>query len=231
MPSRRFTDIAIRNLKPKADRYEVPDPGARGLYVVVHPSGKTSFAVRYRHVGIPRKLTLQSGVSLAAARKMAADAMHELAQGRDPAEAKKEAKAKINAAAINTVANICEEYFRREHGKLRTAADRERDVRRLVFPALGDRQIDGVKRSDVVRLLDRIEDSSGARMADLTLAYLRRIFNWHATRDDDFRSPIVAGIGRYAIADNARERVLKFDQSGRPPARPGTLATALNSCC
>jgi integrase len=69
-----------------------------------------------------------------------------------------------------------------------------------------------VKRSDVVRLLDRIEDSSGARMADLTLAYLRRIFNWHATRDDDFRSPIVAGMGRYAIADNARERVLNDDE-------------------
>ena len=72
----RLTDIAIRNLKPKADRYEIADPGARGLYVIVFPSGKTSFAVRYRHAGISRKLTLQAGVSLAAARKLCADAMH-----------------------------------------------------------------------------------------------------------------------------------------------------------
>jgi integrase len=212
MPSTRLTDIAIRNLKPKADRYEIPDPGARGLYVIVHPSGKTSFAVRYRHVGIPRKLTLQAGVSLAAARKMAADAMHELAQGRDPGEAKKEAKAKIAATALNTVANICEEYFRRGHSKLRTAADRERDIRRLVLPVLGDRQIATVKRSDIVRLLDGIEDSKGPRMADLTLAYLRKILNWHAARDDEFRSPIVSGMGRYSIADNARERVLNDDE-------------------
>jgi hypothetical protein len=31
----RLTDIAIRNLKPKAYRYEVSDPGARGLRVCV----------------------------------------------------------------------------------------------------------------------------------------------------------------------------------------------------
>lgn len=73
MKTHRLTDLSIRNLKPQADRYELPDPGARGLYVVVHPSGKRSFVVRYRHVGVPRKLTLQAGISLAAARKLAAD--------------------------------------------------------------------------------------------------------------------------------------------------------------
>ena len=90
---KRLTDIGIKNLPARTKRYEVPDPGARGLYVVVHPSGKTSFAVRYRHAGLPRKLTLQGGVSLAAARKLCADALHEVAQGRDPVEAKKAHKA------------------------------------------------------------------------------------------------------------------------------------------
>ena len=168
---RRLTDLAIRNLKPKTDRYELPDPGARGLYVVVFPSGKKSFAVRYRHAGLTRKLTLQSGVSLAAARKLAADALHELAQGRDPAEAKKTRKAKTAAAAANTLLAVAEQYFKLEHGKLRTAAEREATLRRLVFPALGDRQIDAIKRSEIVRLLDKIEASCGARTADLALAY------------------------------------------------------------
>lgn len=210
MASRRLTDLAIRNLKPKPDRYEVPDHG--GLYVVVHPSGKTSFAVRYRHAGIPKKLTLQSGLSLAAARAAAADAMLEIGKGHDPAEAKKEAKAKTAAAAINTVQFVCEEYFRREHGKLRTASDREALLRRLVFPTLGNRQISTVKRSDIVRLLDKIEDGSGACSANLALAYLRRIFNWHAGRDDDFISPIVKTMGRYNAAAHARTRVLNDDE-------------------
>jgi hypothetical protein len=68
-----LTDISIRNLKAGDTRREIPDPGARGLYVIVQVSGKKSFAVRYRHNGTPRKLTLQSGVSLAAARKLAAE--------------------------------------------------------------------------------------------------------------------------------------------------------------
>ena len=43
-----FTDIAIRNLKPGDVRREIPDPGASNLYLVIKPSGKKSFAVRYR---------------------------------------------------------------------------------------------------------------------------------------------------------------------------------------
>jgi Arm DNA-binding domain len=53
-----FTDIAIRNLKPGDVRREIPDPGATGLYLIVQPSGKKSFAVRYRFDGRPKKLTL-----------------------------------------------------------------------------------------------------------------------------------------------------------------------------
>src|SRR5262249_38735480 len=69
---RALTDITIKNLKSRAVRYEVPDPGARGLRVVVQPSGFKSFAVRYRNAaGRARKLTLPGGITLAAARKLA----------------------------------------------------------------------------------------------------------------------------------------------------------------
>jgi hypothetical protein len=80
-------------------RREIPDPGARGLYVVVQPSGVKSFAVRYRHAGKPRKLTLAAGISLAAARKAAAGALYELEQGHDPRVAKRAAKAKALVGA------------------------------------------------------------------------------------------------------------------------------------
>jgi len=80
--AKALTDIAIQKLKPRAVRYEVSDPGARGLRVVVQPSGRKSFAVRYRNAaGRARKLTLAAGIALAAARKLAADALLEVAQG------------------------------------------------------------------------------------------------------------------------------------------------------
>ena len=55
---RHLTDIAIANLKPRPVRYEVPDPGARGLRVVVQPSGRKSYAVRYRNAAGRKKRQL-----------------------------------------------------------------------------------------------------------------------------------------------------------------------------
>jgi integrase len=69
--------------------------------------------------------------------------------------------------------------------------------------------IETVKRSDIVRLLDKVESGSGPRMADVTLATLRRIFHWHETRTDDWRSPIIRGMGeRQSNVEHRRSRVL-----------------------
>ena len=149
-----FTDIAIRNLKAGDVRREIPDPGAHGLYVVVQPSGKKSFAVRYRFGGTPRKLTLPGALTLAAARKLASDALYEVAKGNDPAESKKAAQQKAKTAATNTVQALCESYMKREGGKLRTGHERRRVRERLVYPAIGDVPLADLKRSHVVTMLD-----------------------------------------------------------------------------
>jgi integrase len=206
--ARALTDVAIRNLKPRAARYEVPDPGARGLYVVVQPSGARSFAVRFRVSGQPRKLTLQGGISLAAARKLAASAMHDVAEGRDPTVQKREAVAKAVAAKANTLRAICEEYLEREGTKLRTAHRRAQTLKRLVYNSLGSRNVHSIGRGELVRLLDQIEAKCGAAMADAVLKILSRVFNWFAVRDDNFRSPIVRGMGRINTKERARSRIL-----------------------
>jgi len=204
--ARRLTDIAIRNLKPGPVRREISD--GNGLYVVVQPSGKRGFAVRYRYFGTPRKLTLPGGLTLAAARRLAADAAYQIAQCVDPAVAKKAAKIEAAAARENTVAAICAEFMCREGGKLRTFDQRESMFRRLILPAIGDRQIETVKRSELVRLLDQIEDKNGPRMADVALAALRRVFNWYALRTDEFNNPIVRGMARCNSKERRRTRVL-----------------------
>ena len=55
-----LTPIAIQNLKPRGYRYEVSDGGCAGLRVVVFPSKRKSFIVRFRYRGLQRKLTLGS---------------------------------------------------------------------------------------------------------------------------------------------------------------------------
>lgn len=208
----RLTDITIRNLKAGAARREVPDPQQRGLYVVVQPTGAKTFAVRYRFAGRPRKLTLQAGIGLAAARKEAADALYQVQQGKDPVAAKQRAEEEQRLAAADTLRAVCEEFLQREGAKLRTARVRKRELERLVYPVLGARPIGDVRRKDIVRLLDKIEEDSGSAMADAMLAAIRRVMNWYATRSDDFRSPIVRGMARRKASEHTRSRTLNDDE-------------------
>jgi integrase len=221
MMTKLLTDIAIRNLKAAAKRREIPD--GKGLYVVVHPSGKTSYAVRYRFGGKPRKLTLPGGLSLKAARKVAGDALYEVDQGRDPILAKQAAEGARRQAADNTFEAVAEEYLKREGGRLRSAGERGKVLGRLVYPTLGARPIAEIRRSEIIQLLDKIEGGElrnkkgkaikgGAVMADRTLALIRRILNWHATRSDDFRTPIVRGMARVKPKERQRKRVLSDDE-------------------
>jgi integrase len=207
---KRLTDISIRNLRPGPTRREVPD--GNGLYVVVQSSGKKRFAFRYRFNGKPKKYTLPAGLALAAARRIAADAAYEVAQGIDPAERKKAAKVEAMEAAANTVAAVCANWLQREGKKLRTADQRASIFKRLIYPAFGERPLDSIRRSDIVRMLDRIEDKSGQRMADVTLATLRRVFNWYALRNDKFLSPFVAGMRRQNPAEHRRDHILSDDE-------------------
>jgi integrase len=61
-------------------------------------------------------------------------------------------------------------------------------------------------------MLDKIADERGLVMADQTLAYLRKAFNWYAGKDDEFRSPIVRGMSRTKPRERARTRILSDDE-------------------
>src|SRR5262249_10893413 len=56
------------------------------------------------------------------------------------------------------------------------------------------------------------EDNHGPAAAHHALAALRRLMSWHATRDDDFLSPVVRGMGRIKPKENARSRILNDDE-------------------
>jgi integrase len=93
---------------------------------------------------------------------------------------------------------------------IRTKVVRQRMLERTIYPVLGHRPIGEIRRGEVARLLDKIEDEASPGMADYALAIIRRVFNWHATRSDDFRSPIVRGMTR--AKPQARERTLTDDE-------------------
>jgi hypothetical protein len=208
--ARRVTDIGLRALKPRAEAYEKP-LGNR-LYANVQPSGHRSFTFRYPYGGKRHKITLKAGISLAAAMREAADMNYQLERGINPAIAKREQRQREQRAAADTLRAVCEEYFRREGGKLRSSKNRRRLLERLVLPALGDMPIGQIRRSDLIRLFDKIEEQNGLAASQNALAVLRRIFGWHAVRDDNFRSPIVHGMTRRQAQEHARTRILTDDE-------------------
>ena len=173
-----------------------------------------------------KKTELLGVVSLCgqAAAALPPDSGHQL-QGTCRSQKATKAKA-AGARAANTVQAICEKYLAAKDGggKLRTADDRKTTFERLVYPAIGDVPIGDLRRSQIVTLLDKIQDGSGDRMADLTLAYLRKVFNWHAGRVDDFNCPIVKGMGRYKAKSKRGTRILTDDEIGRYGRRPSRPA-------
>ena len=196
--------------QPGAERSLFWDAAMEGFGLMVTAAGHRSYVVQYRSDGKSRRYTIKGVLSLAKARQQARRLQGLVAEGRDPVTEKRKAKAE----ASNTLRAIAEEYLRQEEKKkqLRSIGERRRIFERNIYPRLGSRQIDSIKRSEIVRLMDRIEDESGAPMADHVLAALRRIMNWHASRSDEFRSPITRGMAKTKPAERARERVLSDDE-------------------
>jgi integrase len=202
----RLTPAFVANPPPPAegDRVFYWDAGQAGFGLMVTAGGHKAYVVQYRAGKLSRRMHLKSGLSLTEARKEAKAILGSVAKGGDPLGEKKKAA----GASSNTLRAVAESFLQREGAKLRSANERRRDFERLVYPKLGSMQIDAIRRSDVVKLLDGIEDDNGPRMAHLILAYLSRLFTWHASRDDDFRTPIVRGMGRINAKERARKRIL-----------------------
>jgi integrase len=93
---------------------------------------------------------------------------------------------------------------------LRTQYEIKRILSKYLLPVLGARPITEIKRSDIVHVLDRVEDEHGARMADACLTILRSIMVWHARRTDAFTPPFVSGMKRCTA--RPRERILTDDE-------------------
>jgi integrase len=180
---------------------QLPNFGLR-----VHASGARSWVIQYRAKGTTRRMTMNFVLPLEKARRQARVLLGAVAVGRDPLQ---EERAEA-ARAANTLEAVAEEYLRREGKKLRSLKRRRALFERLIFPALGARPIADIRRRDIVALLDDVDETNGPVMADHCWMVLRRLFSWHALRDEDFRTPLVRGMrGRHAAK---RDRTLSDDE-------------------
>jgi hypothetical protein len=182
----KLTPSFVAKAVPEAgkDRTIYWDQAQPGFGLLVTEAGSKSWVVQYRANRRSRRATIDSVLTLDKARKKAKAMLGNVAAGGDPVAEERAAA----AAEANTLQSVAEEYLRRESKNLRSHATRRATLERWVFPKLGARQIGDIKRSEISRLLDHVEDNAGPVQADMVLAFLRRVFSWHASRTDDFSS-------------------------------------------
>jgi integrase len=198
----KLTAANIERMAATESRREVPDSILPGLYLVVQPSGAKSFAVRYRHHGHTRKLTLGAypKLTLATARELARDAFKTIAKGKDPASERR--------PEADTIAELVAQFLKSHvarNNRPRTAEETERIFNLHVLPKWRNRLASDITRRDVIELLDGIVEESPIA-ANRTLAAVRKLFNWAIERDILSASPI-AGV-KPPAKENARDRVL-----------------------
>jgi integrase len=226
--AKKLTDIGIHHLKPAASRREIPDGGCAGLYLIVQPNDKRSWAVRYRHDGRTRKLTLGSPppIGLAQARKLAAEALLEVGHGIDPAATKQDNKRAAKQAAAkraeDTVERLVALFLAYTQKRLRPATQRQAQsiLYREVLPQWRGRLASTIGRKDVKELIRAIADTRPV-LANRTQAYLSKFFKWLANEDYIAASPAV-GIERPG-RETSRERALSDDELRRLWAALGQL--------
>jgi integrase len=198
----------------------IADDELPGFVVRRLPSGKLSYGYRYTTEGRRRWLAIGMGIPPDVARKAAVIHAGQVALDKNPVTKREDRRRR--ALEARTINQVLDAFLKErvEGRQLRSRSEMASLLERYVRPKLGDRLINEIKRSEVVAVLDdiadrpssRSRDGKSRRVADKVLGVLRSAFNWHATRDDEFRTPIVQGMARTSLKELTRDRILSDDE-------------------
>lgn len=208
MASRRLTELSVAALKPSTRPFDVYDAVERRLVLRVGRASRVWRVVyknaegKIRSTGIGRwpEVDVKSARIAAAAFKVAVKD-----RIANPPEA---------ATLEPSFKEIAESYLTRyvDASGLRSARQIRNYFNSIILPEFEGRPFVSVRRGDIVKLLDKVEDERGARTADLILAYIRHLTGWHQSRDENYQSPIARKMQRTKPSERRRKRILSDDE-------------------
>lgn len=225
--SKALTAASLLKLKADpAKRREIADGILSGLYFVIQPTGRKSWAVRYRASGIPKKVTLgnslfgtdvdAAGEELTRMRSEAAHILERVRRGEDPAAEKQIAKkAMPEDANRDGFRTVVERYLKEYASKRRNYPEKARllglNLKSEVNAqrAVGlweEKRIQDITRRDIREHLEQLAQTAPIG-ANRTFAELRKFFNWTVGKDILAASPMT-DLQPPSEENNSRNRVL-----------------------
>jgi integrase len=201
MPRRKgLSDKQAAALPRKAKRYALADPELRGHYLRIPPRGPIAYTVIVKHGGEQtwESIGFSNELSIEQAREKARPVIKRIKSGEPP------------PTAPQSVAAVAQAWLTRhvDKNRLRTGYELRRVVNAYIVPRIGDRDFARLRRSDIVALLDVIEDKHGPATADAVLSTLRSIAGWVQSRDDTYVPPFTRKMRRVPVHQRQRSRVL-----------------------
>lgn len=205
-----LTDTAIRNAKPEAKVRKLADE--KGMYLEISPAGGKWWRLKYRIGGKEKRISLgvYPDIGLKDARDRRDEARKLIAQGVDPSENRKAAKAATVERATNSFEVVAREWYAK-FAPGWNASHGTRIIRRLerdIFPWLGGRPVSEVTAPELLASVRRIEARGANETAHRALANCGQVF-------------------RYAIATGRAERDPSQDLRGALPPVRGTHFAAV----
>jgi len=187
-----LSDAKVRNAKPLSKPYKLSD--GEGLFLVVATTGSKYWRFRYFFAGKEKLLAfgVYPEIGLEDAREKRGQAKKTLAAGKDPSEAKKEAKRVAVLKSENSFETIAREWHeKRKHEwaeiSAKTALKR---LERHVFPKLGHRPVADITAPEVLSILRVVENSGALDTAQRTMQMCGQIFMYAIATGRAERNPV-----------------------------------------
>jgi integrase len=145
----KLTKTVVEGAAPRAQRYRLNDSLVPGLCLLVLPSGRRTYYLRFRQLdGRQLELKLGTPVELTPddARRLAREALAQVREGRRPTEERRSLR------QAQTLADLAREHLERHAVRKRSGGCDEANWRVHLLPALGGAtKVAGVRHEDVAR--------------------------------------------------------------------------------
>ena len=234
-----LTEAAIKAAKPREKPYKLAD--ARGLFLLVNPSGSKLWRLKYRIAGKEQLLALGSWPSLPLkeARNQRDEVRAALSRGEDPAAARRARKLEQRLQAANSFETVAREYVNNQANRrsLRYKQDTIRRFEQNIFPFLGGKPIADIEPPELLDVLRKIENRGAYEMAARMRMLCGQVFRYgiasgRCKRDPaaDLRGALIPHKVRHQPAVKPHElpellrKIASYD--GEPVTRLGLLFMA-----